>query len=147
MCAVAATLSNTNPVQVSATDDDGDPLTYSMTTVPNTNNIIIDSCQLAVCLSLCLPLSVNPFLCRYDCLSTLFCLNIYHCTVVTACLSSSVCLPTLVCLKATQWGAADAEIKAPSVENTELKRSPFKAWSRSVFSHTCYVYCQGCRPC
>ena len=36
-----------------------------------------------------------------------------------------------------QWGAADAEIKVPSGENTELKRSPFKAWSRSVYSHTC----------
>ena len=42
-----------------------------------------------------------------------------------------------------QWGAADAEIKAPSDENTELKRSPYKAWSRSVYSHTCYAYCQG----
>ena len=31
-----------------------------------------------------------------------------------------------------QWGAADAEIKVPSGENTELKRSPFKAWSKSV---------------
>ena len=31
-----------------------------------------------------------------------------------------------------QWGAADAEIKVPSGESTELKRSPFKAWSRSV---------------
>ena len=31
-----------------------------------------------------------------------------------------------------QWGAADAEIKVPSGENTELKRSPFHAWSRSV---------------
>ena len=31
---------------------------------------------------------------------------------------------------APQWGAADAEIKVPSDENTELKRSPFKAWSR-----------------
>ena len=28
-----------------------------------------------------------------------------------------------------QWGAADAEIKVPSGENTELKRSPCKAWS------------------
>ena len=28
---------------------------------------------------------------------------------------------------APQWGAADAEIKVPSGENTELKRSPFKA--------------------
>ena len=44
---------------------------------------------------------------------------------------------------APQWGAADAEIKVPSGENTELKRSPFKAWSRSVYSHTCYTYCQG----
>ena len=28
-------------------------------------------------------------------------------------------------LKAPQWGAADAEIKVPSGEDTELKRSPF----------------------
>ena len=42
-----------------------------------------------------------------------------------------------------QWGAADAEIKVPSGENTELKLSPFQAWSRSVYSHTCYAYCQG----
>ena len=26
-----------------------------------------------------------------------------------------------------QWGAADAEMKVPSGENTDLKRSPFKA--------------------
>ena len=45
-----------------------------------------------------------------------------------------------------QWGAADVEIKFPSGENTELKHSPFKAWSRSVYSHTCYAYCQGL-PC
>ena len=42
-----------------------------------------------------------------------------------------------------QWGAADAEIKVPSGENTELKRSPFQAWSMSVYSNTCYAYCQG----
>ena len=47
----------------------------------------------------------------------------------------------------SQWGAADAEIKVPSGENTELKRSPFQAWSRSVYSHTCYAYCQGFLPC
>ena len=46
-----------------------------------------------------------------------------------------------------QWGAADAEIKVPSGENTELKRSPFQAWSRSVYSNTCYAYCQGFLPC
>ena len=46
-----------------------------------------------------------------------------------------------------QWGAADTEIEVPSDENTELKCSPFKAWSRTVYSHTCYTYCQGFRPC
>ena len=46
-----------------------------------------------------------------------------------------------------QWGAADAEIKVPSGENTELKRSPFKAWSRSVYNLPCYAYCQGFLPC
>ena len=42
-------------------------------------------------------------------------------------------------------GAADAEIKVSSGENTELKHSPFKAWSRSVYSHTCYAYCHSAR--
>ena len=46
----------------------------------------------------------------------------------------------------TLWGAADAEIKVPSGENTELKRSAFKAWSKSVYSHTCYACCQGFLP-
>ena len=46
-----------------------------------------------------------------------------------------------------QWGAADAEIKVPSCENTELKRSPFKAWSKSVYSHARYAYCQGFLSC
>ena len=46
-----------------------------------------------------------------------------------------------------QWGVADVEIKDPSVETTELKGSPFKTWSRSVYSHTCYAYCQGFLPC
>ena len=46
-----------------------------------------------------------------------------------------------------QWGAADAEIEVPSGENTELKRSSFKAWSRSVYSHAWYAYCQGFLPC
>ena len=46
-----------------------------------------------------------------------------------------------------QWGAADAEIKVPSDENTELKGSPFQAWSRSVYSHACCAYCWGCLPC
>ena len=40
-----------------------------------------------------------------------------------------------------QLGAADAEIKVPSGENMELKRSPFEVWSRSVYSHACYTHC------
>ena len=40
-----------------------------------------------------------------------------------------------------QLEAAEAEIiKVPSVENSELKRSPFKAWSRSLSSYTSYAY-------
>ena len=46
-----------------------------------------------------------------------------------------------------QWGAVDTDIKVPSGENTELKHAPFKAWSRSVYILTCYVYCQGFLPC
>ena len=46
-----------------------------------------------------------------------------------------------------QRGAVDAEIKVPFGENTELKRSPFQGWSRSVYSHTYYAYCQGFLPC
>ena len=41
-----------------------------------------------------------------------------------------------------QWGTADTEIKDLSVENPELK-----AWSRSVYSHACYAYCQGFLRC
>ena len=39
-----------------------------------------------------------------------------------------------------------AEIKVPSVGDTELEGSPFKIWGRSVYSHTCYAYCQGFLP-
>ena len=45
-----------------------------------------------------------------------------------------------------QWGTEDAEIKVPSGENTELKRSAVKAWSRSVYNHKCYAYCQKFLP-
>ena len=44
-------------------------------------------------------------------------------------------------------GAAEVEIEFPSVENTELKGSPLTAWSRSVYSHTHYTYCQRFIPC
>ena len=49
--------------------------------------------------------------------------------------------------EAPRWGAADAEIKVPSGENAELKHSSSKAWSRSVYSHTRYAYCQGFLSC
>ena len=50
-------------------------------------------------------------------------------------------------IESPQWGAADAEIKVPSGENTELKRSPFQAWSKSIYSHACYAYCHGFLSC
>ena len=62
-------------------------------------------------------------------------MSVFRVAIITLCAFSVANSP--------QWGAADAEIKVPSGENTELKRSPFKAWSRSVYSHTCYAYCQG----
>ena len=46
---------------------------------------------------------------------------------------SDICFCTI-----PQWEAADAEIKIPLDENTELKGSPFKAWSKSVYSHACH---------
>ena len=60
---------------------------------------------------------------------------------------SQCCSNNRPLLMTPHWGAADAEIKVPSGENTELKHSPFQAWSRSVYSHTCYAYCQGVLPC
>ena len=56
-------------------------------------------------------------------------------------------VPALALSTFPQWGAVDAEIKVPSGENTELKRSPSIAWSRSAYSHTCYAYCQEFLPC
>ena len=60
---------------------------------------------------------------------------------------TGICLAVPFPKKAPQWGAADAEIKVSSGENTELKCFPFKAWSRSVYSHTWDAYCQGFLPC
>ena len=63
---------------------------------------------------------------------------------IFCCLSQFVFWVTSVCgsqvhaslfLLSLQWGVVDAEIKVPSGENTELKRSPFKAWNRSANSH------------
>ena len=39
------------------------------------------------------------------------------------------------------------KLKSQLVRTQELKRSPFKAWSRSVYCHTRYTYCQGFIPC
>ena len=35
------------------------------------------------------------------------------------------------------------KLEVPRGENSEPKRSPLKAWSKSVYSHTCYAYRQG----
>ena len=90
-------------------------------------------------------------------------LDACHQGILCACHTYSVCMLviriywTLVtCIKSVcllsgypaspQWGAVDAKIKVPSGENTELKRSPFKDWSRPVYSHACYAYCQEFLP-
>ena len=49
---------------------------------------------------------------------------------------------SLVLFSLPRWEAVDTEIKVPSGENTEFKRSPFKALSSSVYSHICYTYFQ-----
>ena len=41
---------------------------------------------------------------------------------------------------------ADTKNKVPSGENSEPKHYTFKAWSRSVYSRTCYAYCQVLLP-
>ena len=61
-----------------------------------------------------------------------------HCPMVTSKFVVGQCLIVIVWAlivklglnSVPQWGAADAEIKVPFGENTELERSPFKAWSR-----------------
>ena len=45
-----------------------------------------------------------------------------------------------------QYGTADAEIKDPSFENTELRGSPFNAQSRSEYSYACFTYSLGSLP-
>ena len=55
--------------------------------------------------------------------------------------------PDAPSLSLPQWAAADAQIEVPSGENAELKPSPFESWSRSVYSHAYYAYCQEFLPC
>ena len=45
----------------------------------------------------------------------------------------SVVIGLVLVVSVPRWEAANAEIKVPSGENTELKRSPFKTWSRSIY--------------
>ena len=68
--------------------------------------------------------------------------DLLHPSVAGSVLCSGItfCPEVTCCWTLPQWGDADAEIKIPSDENTELKDSPFKA-------HACYVYCQGLLPC
>ena len=47
----------------------------------------------------------------------------------------------------TLWWPASMPSPVKTKRHTELKCSPFKAWSRSVYSHTCYAYCPRFLPC
>ena len=107
----------------------------------------------AFTLFLCLFLSYGPFNCIsfHKSSRQLFAFSLCSPSLISALLDlSTIYLFLKVSLngfRVPQWGAADAEIKVLSGENTELKRYPCKAWSRSVYSHTCYAYCQGFLPC
>ena len=48
--------------------------------------------------------------------------------------------------KPRSWELWTQKLKSHLVR-TQLKRSPFNAWSMSVCSHICYAYCQGFLPC
>ena len=53
---------------------------------------------------------------------------------VASYLCGSPCIWYPISIVSPAVGTADAEMKEPSVKNQELKDSPFKAWSRSVYS-------------
>ena len=72
--------------------------------------------------------------------------HVCFCAIISTCFFGFLRIGNETCSPPPQWGAADAETKVPSGENTGLKPSPFKAWSWSVCSHTCYAYCQEFLP-
>ena len=49
------------------------------------------------------------------------------------CFLLDYCLMLMISYRLSQRGAGDTKIKVPSVENTEVKSSPFKFRSRSVY--------------
>ena len=72
---------------------------------------------------------------RYQCHRVCLCFSIirnYNSTLGLLPCDTQFCILNFPVLSPPQWGALDAEIKIPSDENTEPKRSLFKAWSRSV---------------
>ena len=102
-------------------------------------------------LFLCLFLSYGPFTCI---LFHRFSRQLSAFSLCSSGLLSALLVLSTVCLflkvsqcGSPQWRAADAEIKVPSGENTELEGSPFKDYGMSVYSHTCYANCQGFLPC
>ena len=112
---------------------------------PQTNR----ACPFLFILFLCLFLSYDPFNCipfhKFSRQFSVF--SLCSSGLISALLVlSTLCVYESLLQPFPQWGAADAEIKAPSGENTELNRSPFKAWSSSAYSHACYAYCQGFLP-
>ena len=105
---------------------------------PQTNR----ACPFLFILFLCLFLSYDPFNCipfhKFSRQFSVF--SLCSSGLISALLVlSTLCVYESLLQPFPQWGAADAEIKAPSGENTELNRSPFQAWSRSVYSQTCYA--------
>ena len=92
--------------------------------------------------SVCLPLTFDCIVCwLYSSSHLSFPVPAQTRTIQHLNLSLSLS-PLSLSLSSPQREAADGEIKVPSGENTERKRSPFKVWSRSVYSLTCCAYCQ-----
>ena len=88
----------------------------------------------------CVRVHSPPCLAR-ECIR-LWCLTPY-CVTRLSC--SLVTLPVLIIL---QQGAVVAEIMSPPVVNLQLTNLlPFKAWSRSEYSHACFSHCQEFLPC
>ena len=81
--------------------------------------------------------------CVYACTHTTR-MHVHTCTCMR---SHTVTKKKLLHAASPHSGELRTQKSSPSGENTDFKSSPFKAWSRSVYSHTCYTYCQWFLPC
>ena len=105
-------------------------------------NICLCKPSLQLVFSMCVNKCAQDVLCRN---LTLWWVSIFNCVIYFLWLHS-VTYP-----RATKVMTHSGELRTQKLKShlvrTELKRSPFQAWSRSVSSHMFYTYCQGLLPC